>query len=289
MSSRQQIKGRIASVKNTRQITKAMELVAASRMRKAQEAVGKTRSFSLMARELLTRLRQLVRVDEYELFAARPIKSKLIIAIASDRGLAGAYNSNVIKALLKELDDNKKAGIKSYVICVGRQVANFAARLKDTEVVGDYIGFPDEPTTNDLQPIIGTAIKMFVGKEIDAANIIYTEYISSVTQEVRKINLLPAGFDEAKVDQALQDATFEPSAEVVLRSATLRLLETQLLQALLESVASEHSTRMLAMKNATDNATELADDLTLAYNNARQAAITQELAEISGGAEALNG
>lgn len=288
MASRQQIKGRIKSVKNTKQITKAMELVAASRMRRAQDAAARTRRFAQLASELLTSLRAQVRLERHELFAARPVKARLLVIITSDRGLAGAYNSNVLKLYLRELQKDQKAGVKNYTICIGRQAANFTARLGEAEVVGVYNNFPDRPTANEVQPIIGTALELFRDKTVDAVDVLYTHYHSSVNQEAEVRHLLPAGFAETEVSEAVREAEFEPSPEVVLESATLRLVEMQLMQSLLESIASEHSMRMMAMKSATDNANELADDLTLAYNNARQAAITQELAEITGGAEALN-
>jgi F-type H+-transporting ATPase subunit gamma len=289
MASRQQIKSRIGSVKNTKQITKAMELVAASRMRRAQEAVGRTRRYAHAARELLTSLRTQVRLGEHELFAQRPVKARLLVVITSDRGLAGAYNSNVLKRYLTELKNDEAAGIANRTICIGRQATNFTARLNGVEVVGAYQQLPDHPGPNDLQPIIATALTMFSDKTIDAVDVLFTEYHSSIRQEVEHLRLLPAGFSDVKVSEGVREAEFEPSAEVVLRSVTQRLIEMQLFQSLLESIASEHSMRMMAMKNATDNANELADDLTLAYNNARQAAITQELAEITGGAQALNG
>jgi F-type H+-transporting ATPase subunit gamma len=288
MASTQQIKSRIRSVKNTKQITKAMQLVAASKMRKAQEAVTSTRYFSQTARELLTRLRQLVDVKQYELYRTRPVKARLIIVISSDRGLAGAYDSNVLKMYLGELKNDQAAGVKNYTIAIGRKGSHLAARLGNVETVGAYHDFPASPGANELQPIISAAVQMYIEETIDAVDIIYTKFVSTVTQQTQALHLLPAGFEEAEVTEQMRLATFEPNEEAVLQNATLRLLEAQLLQALLESFASEESMRMLAMKNATDNANELVDDLTLVFNNARQAAITQELAEITGGAEAMS-
>lgn len=288
MASTQQIKSRIRSVSNTKQITKAMQLVAASKMRKAQEAVGQTRYFSQAARELLTRLRQLVNIQHYDLYRTRPIKARLIILISSDRGLAGAYDSNVLKTYLAELKRDQAAGVKNYTIAIGRKGSNLAARLHDVEVVGAYHDFPNEPGANELQPIVTAAVQMYVEQTIDAVDVIYTEFKSTISQQAQALHLLPAGFEEADVTEQVRLATFEPSESAVLENATLRLIEAQLLQTLLESFASEESMRMLAMKNATDNANELVDDLTLVFNNARQAAITQELAEITGGAEAMS-
>jgi len=288
MASTQQIKSRISSVKNTKQITKAMQLVAASKMRKAQEAVNQTRYFSRTARELLTRLRQLINVEQYDLYRTRPVKARLVILISSDRGLAGAYDGNVLKQYIAELKKDQAAGVKNYTIAIGRKGANLAARLHDVEVVGVYHDFPASPGANELQPIVTAAVQMYIEQTIDAVDVIYTDFKSTVSQQVQTTRLLPAGFEEEQVTEQVRLAEFEPSEEAVLENATLRLIEAQLLQALLESFASEESMRMLAMKNATDNATELVDDLTLVFNNARQAAITQELAEITGGAEAMS-
>ena len=288
MASTQQIKSRIRSVKNTKQITKAMQLVAASKMRKAQDAVNQTRYFSQTARELLTRLRQLVHIANYDLYRTRPVKSRLVILISSDRGLAGAYDSNALKMYLTELKKDKSAGVKNYTIAIGRKGAALAARLEDVEVVGVYHDFPSNPGANELRPIVSAVVQMFVEETIDAVDIIYTAFKSTVSQQAQLLHLLPAGFEETEVTEQVRLAVFEPSEEAVLENATIRLVEAQLLQALLESFASEESMRMLAMKNATDNATELVDDLTLVFNNARQAAITQELAEITGGAEAMS-
>ncbi len=288
MASTQLIKSRIRSVKNTRQITKAMQLVAASKMRKAQELANQTRYFSQTARELLTRLRQLINVNQYDLFKARPIKARLLIIVTSDRGLAGAYDANVLKAYVGELKKDVTSGVKNYTIAIGRKGSSLATRLHDVETVGVYHDFPTEPGANELKPIVSAAVDMYIQGKIDAVDLLYTEFKSTVTQQVRSLRLLPAGFEETDVTEQVRLAGFEPSEEAVLENATLRLIEVQLLQALLESFASEHSMRMLAMKNATDNANELVDDLTLVFNNARQAAITQELAEITGGAEAMS-
>lgn len=288
MASTQLIKSRIRSVKSTRQITKAMQLVAASKMRKAQEAAGETRYFSQSARELLTRLRQLVNIKQYDLFRMRPVKARLIVVVTSDIGLAGAYDSNALKMYLSELKKDDAASIKNYTIAVGRKGAALSARLHDVEVIGAYHDFPDNPGANELQPIVSAAIQMYIEETIDAVDVIYTQFKSTVNQETRMLHLLPAGFEETEVDEQIRLAEFEPSESAVLESATMRLIEAQLLQSLLESFASEHSMRMIAMKNATDNANELVDDLTLEFNNARQASITQELAEITGGAEALS-
>lgn len=290
MASRQQIKQRIGSVKSTKQITKAMQLVAASKLRKAQEAAVGPRAYAEMARDILARLRNIAGGEsEFHLFAERPVKSRLLIVVTSDRGLAGAYNANVIRQMITELRTDRDAQVNTSVIVIGKQAAHAAGRIAGLEVRGVYQGLADKPDADALRPILSTAVGLFADGDIDAVDLIYTKYVSTVVQQVQVKRLLPAGLnlesDEEKHEDA--DITVEPSAEVVLRSVTLRLLDAQIFQALMEAAASEHSMRMLAMKNATDNASDIVDDLTLEYNNARQAAITQELAEITGGAEAM--
>mgnify|MGYP006342892699 CR=1 FL=1 len=166
--------------------------------------------------------------------------------------------------------------------------SQFASRLKDTEIVGAYEDVADRPNGHELRAILDTAVNKFMSGNVDAVDIIFTEFKSSLTQVAVVQRLLPAGFESTEVSKTVREAKYEPSLEAVLDGVVYRLLGAQLFQALLDSKASEHSMRMVAMKNATDNASDLIDDLTLAMNKARQGAITQELAEISGGVEALN-
>ncbi len=287
MASTRQLKSRVKSVKGTRQITKAMQLVAASKMRRAQEVANQVQLFSDAARELLTHLRSLPDTKMHHLYIERPTKARLVILITSDKGLAGAYNANALKRYTGRLKIDTAKGIKTKTICVGRKASQFVSRIKGADVLGVYEGFPERPTQNDLRPIITTLIDQFVEGEVDAVEVIYTEYQNSLTQVAATKQLLPAGFQETAVSEAVSQASFEPSPEEVLEATTHRLIEVQLFQAYLDSVASEHSMRMIAMKNATDNAGDLIDDLTLEMNKVRQAAITQELAEISGGVEAM--
>ena len=289
MPSTQALKSRIRSVKSTKQITKAMQLVAASKMRKAQESTKASAPYTEAARELLANLSRRTSVKNHPLFDQRQVKRRLLIVIASDRGLAGAFNSNLTRLYAQELIADDKTGIKNATITVGRKAAQFVARLKDTEVLGSYQDLPDRPDGAELHAILDTARQKFEGGEVDAVDIIYTEYVSSVVQRSVVQRVLPAGVtpDDVAVS-ATDDVTSEPSAEEVLDGVAYRLVMAQLYQALLDSRASEYSMRMMAMKNATDNATDLIDDLTLEMNKARQSAITQELAEISGGVEALN-
>lgn len=288
MASIRQLKSRIRSVKNTKQITKAMQLVAASKMRRAQEADKASAPYTKAANELLAYFASQGATDDHPLFQAREVKSRLLIVIAADKGLVGAYNSNVIKAYLRELQKDDKSGVKNTSIAVGKRAAQLAARLKDTLIAGVYTGLPDKPTGAELTAIMDTAQTMFTEGEVDAVDVIYTEFINSIRQEVIVKRVLPAGITETEISTSVRDALYEPSIPVVLDSVARRLVEAQIFQALLDARASEYSMQMVAMKNATDNASDLADDLTLAMNKVRQGAITQELAEISGGVEAMN-
>ncbi len=288
MASTQQLRRRITSVKNTKQITKAMEMVAASKLRRAQDAATASREFAKIANQLLTRIRQMTDVSKHPLFARRTIKSRLIIVIASDSGLAGGYNSNVLKQFAGELKKDDGDDIANMVITVGKRATNFTAKLHDMELLGAYHDFVASPTAEDLRPILITAIDGFQKGTFDAVDIVYTDFISSVNQKPATARLLPVAFEDVELPTHLEEAVFEPTTRAVLEEVTERFVEVTMMQYMLESAASEHSSRMLAMKNATDNANDIVDDLTLALNTARQAAITQELAEITGGAEAIS-
>ncbi len=287
MANTTALKRRITSVKNTKQITKAMELVSASKMRRAQEQALKTRDYSHLARAILTRLREKTDVTKHPLFINRPVVSKLYIVITSDRGLAGAYNSNVLRQLTRALQEDQDNNVSVQLIVVGKQATRFVSRFKDVEILAAYTDFSEQPTANDIRPILNTVTELYEQTAVDAVDVIMTDYKSSINQEVEVQRLLPAAFTDVHIYPDMDNAIFEPSPQAVLDNVTLRLIEAQLAQMFYESQASEHSMRMMAMKNATDNANELVDDLTLAFNTARQASITQELAEITGGAEAI--
>lgn len=287
MSSTRQLKSRIRSVKNTKQITKAMQLVAASKMRRAQDADKASTPYTQAANEILAYFASQGVTDRHPLFQKRTVKKRLLILIAADKGLAGAYNSNLFKLYIRELTKDNKQGIKNATIAIGRRAAQFVTRLKDTEVIGVYEDLPDQLEGTELHTVLTTICEQFAKGKIDAVDVIYTQFMSSISQRVELKRILPAGYEEAEVSQQLTLAEYEPSVEEVLDGVTTRLLGAQLFQALLDAKASEWSMRMIAMKNATDNAGELVGDLTLAMNKARQNAITQELAEISGGVEAM--
>ncbi len=294
MASTIVLKGRIKSIKGTRQITKAMQLVSASKMRRAQEYAFRSRAYRDMAYDLLRRLNATREVESQPLFKVRPVDSRLYIVVTSNSGLAGAYNANVLKLLAQDLREDRANKATSKVIVIGARGVQFVRRLKDVELVAYYSAFDDEPTANDVRPILNTLMQLYSDESVDEVRLIYTLFKSNINQVAQSTQLLPASLDEISGDKAAPAGTklisnFEPDVETVVTQVATRLVEAQLWQAVLESKASEHSMRMLAMKNATDNAKDLIDDYTLELNTARQTSITQELAEITGGAEALNG
>jgi F-type H+-transporting ATPase subunit gamma len=289
MASTRALKSRIRSVKSTRQITKAMQLVAASKMRRAQEATKATEPYTRAAREILSDLAGHTSVKSHPLFTKRSVKSRLVILVASDKGLAGAYNTNVLRAYTDLLKTDVAAKVRTSTITIGRKAALFVARLKDVEVLAAYEDLPDKPDGSEVRSILETARQDFEAGKIDAVDVIYTNFVSSIAQIPKVVRVLPAGDAVDPVPSLIvEDFSYEPSASEVLDGIAYRLVEAQIFQALLDARASEHSMRMMAMKNATDNASDLVSDLTLEMNKARQAAITQELAEISGGVQALS-
>ncbi len=288
MASTIVLRRRIKSIKNTRQITQAQQLVAASKLRRAQQYAMRSRPYAELAEELLARLSGITEVERQPLFEKRTVKNRLYIVVTSNSGLAGAYNANVLKLLTNSVTADREAKVTSHVLAIGSKGAQFIRRLHDLDLQAAYPGFGDEPTANDLRPILNTIVQQYKNSEVDDVRVLYTQFKSTVSQVATIQQLLPA--QSVAADSSVQAiSNFEPDVETVIDQVATRLIEAQVWQALLESIASEHAMRMMAMKNATDNAKDLIDDYTLALNTARQAAITQELAEITGGAEALNG
>ncbi len=310
------IQRRIKSVKNTRKITKAMEMVAAAKMRKAVQAAVDTRVYAGLAWNLLVNLsNQNVKIPLLEI---RPVKRLLIVLITSNRGLCGSFNSNIIKKTAKQLADPTNIGrqrIKGHVfepteklaidvIGVGKKGAQFAKKM-GYNLVASFSDISDTPTINDALIISKLAISQYENKKYDKVVIAYTDFQSSINQVAKLRQVLPIsqidlekmidGLDgsknlfelQIKSSLDLKDYLFEPNQTEVLKIILPRLVETQIYQSMLESSASEHSSRMLAMRNASDAATDMIDELNLNYNKARQAAITQEISEIVGGASAL--
>lgn len=280
MATLQAVKGRIRSVTGTRQITKAMQLVAASKLRKYQKSSRGPEPYTAAARELLEHLGGSRALAVHPLYQVRKIRNILTIVIAGDRGMAGAYNGNI----LRQLDEN----IASYKVpqlglCIGKYAALHVARTPGVDELAAYELEQDDADLGLARPVLREAIDLFMSEEIDAVDIIYTRFHSTVRQEVVSERLLPIVPPEG----GALETKLEPDPERLIDYATRRILEAILLQAILDAQAAEQASRMLAMMSATDNAKDLIDDLTLAYNNARQSAITQQISEISAGAEAM--
>lgn len=274
------IRRRIRSVKGIHQITKAQQLVAASKLRKVEAAARGPQDYTKAARELLARLATSPEVRRFPLFESRTVKRAMTIVIAGDRGMAGAYNANIIRALAHHI---RELGVPQTTVSIGRRASLHLAHARNIGHIASYdVGGPD-PDTTIAQPVLREAIDAFRAGDVDRVDMIYTAFVSSVKQEVRILELLPI----VPPSNAVDVRDFEPEAEELIAIAAKRVLEADLLQAVLDARASEEAARMVAMMNATDNASDLIDDLTLSYNNARQAAITQELAEITAGAEAI--
>jgi F-type H+-transporting ATPase subunit gamma len=290
MASTIVLRGRIKSIKNTRQITQAQQLVAASKLRRAQEFAAASRPYADLANELLAKLSNQSEVARQPLFETRPVKSRLYIVITSNTGLAGAYNANVLKQLTIAVHQDQDKKVSSHVIAIGNRGAQFVRRVTGIDLQSAYSAYGDHPTANDIRPVLNTLMELFKNGSVDEVRVLYTRFKSTVSQEAMSLQLLPATTPVTDAaNEKAEFTTFEPDVETVIDQVTIRLVEAQVWQAVLESKASEHAMRMVAMKNATDNAKDLIDDYTLELNTARQAAITQELAEITGGAEALNG
>jgi len=288
MPSTREIRRRIKSVKSTKQITKAMELVSASKMRRASEA-------ALGSRPYADRLNDLVHVLlggseeglEHPFLTQPNSKVIVVVAIASDRTLAGAYNTSVARQATQFYKEQTAAGYEVKFITWGRTLTGIIARL-GYPILQSYEHGNVRPTSESVLPIIESLGKSFLAGELCKVEVIYTRFVSLLRQEVQSEQLLPIQLSPAQPSSQAIEFTIEPSSDRVLEALFPRLIETQLYHALLESLASEHSARRMAMKSATDNAGDMIDDLTLTYNGLRQSAITRELAEITGGAASLS-
>lgn len=281
------IRTRIRAVKNTRKITKAMELVAASKMRKATEAAVQGRPYSAAAEEILRRLHGRTESTHPLLREPKTIARELIIVITSDRGLCGGLNANVIREALAYSKERRAAGTTVSIVTVGKKGRGPLAK-SGAALVADFADVAKVVDFLQIKPIADIALEEFKTARVDQVTLIYTEFQSALIQRTVRRTILPLSGQIAHNEESgAVEYIFEPSPDVVYGNLLPRFLETQVYHALIEATASEHSARMMAMRNASDAADEITQDLTLTYNQARQAGITQELAEIAGGAAAL--
>ena len=285
MANLKEIRNRISSVSSTMQITSAMKMVSAAKLKKAQDAITAMRPYADKLTELLQSLSATLDSDTGSQYSVeREVKNVLIVSISSNRGLAGAFNSNIIKQT-QHLIDNVHLGKKVSVFAIGKKTND--AFSKKGIVIDNKSGVFDDLTFDNVATIAEMLMEKFVTGEFDKIEIVYNKFKNAATQIIMTEQFLPIVAIEGAVDSNT-DYIFEPSKLEIVEALIPKSLKTQLYKGIRDSFASEHGARMTAMHKATDNATELRDQLKLTYNKARQASITNEILEIVGGAEALN-
>ena len=284
MANLKEIRNRISSVSSTMQITSAMKMVSAAKLKKAQDAITAMRPYSDKLTQMLVNLSSSVDFENVYL-SPRKVKNKLIICITSNRGLCGAFNSNVIKKCT-EIANSSDENVSFF--CIGKKGGDILSKTHN--VIQSNNAVFDDLTFENISTIADKVMSMFLNKEYDSVQIVYNKFKNAATQIVTQEQYLPIENNNSKDDEKdSSDYIFEPTQIEIISELIPKSLKTQLYKSVRDSYASEHGARMTAMHKATDNATELRDQLKLTYNKARQAAITNEILEIVGGAEALNG
>lgn len=295
MASTREVRRRIRSVKNTAQITKAMQMVASSKMRRAQERVQQARPYSEQIRALVSRLANASGDDLGEdvvLLKERPVHTIGMILLTPDRGLCGALPSNINRKALSAAQEQvnrlaqqgERPGLD--YVAVGRKGRDFIIRTQQ-HLIAEFVNYGDRPSVADARAIAQVAVDSFLKGEVDVVYLVYPKFVNTVTQQPTEVQLLPVQppSDEGNGHKALE-YIYEPDARSIFESLLPRYVDVLVYQALLETIASFYSAQMVAMKNATDSANDLIQDLTLAYNKARQASITTQILEVVSGAEA---
>ncbi len=286
MPSTREIRRRIRSVKNIAKVTKAMETVSAAKMRKAQQQVLATRPYAERSWVVLTHLARLRSEGvEQPLLKQRDVKKVALLLITGDRGLAGAYNANILRKAFDQIEAWEGAGVDVNVVTVGRKGRDIMLR-HGPPLRAEFTGLSARPSSNDIAPVASILLEDFIEEQFDAVYMAYTNFVTTLRQEPVVKQLLPIVPDES-LPAVATDYIFEPDPQTILNEVLRGLTELQILQAVYESIASEESARMVAMRNATEAANDLIGELTLSYNKARQEGITKELLDIVGGASAL--
>ena len=283
MASLKEIKTRIASVQSTRKITSAMKMVSAAKLKKAQDAITMLRPYSEKLQELIQKVSTGSEGSLSEYAQKREVKKILYIAISSNRGLAGAFNSSVIKEL--NANYKQKEDVEIEVLTIGKKVFDAVRRVRT--VYDNQSSIYDSVSFEAVSKLTSAVMKDFSEGIFDEVYLVYNKFINAATQEVRTEQLLPITMPEQAEEDAESDYIFEPDKQTILETLIPKSIKTQAYKALLDSIASEHGARMTAMHKATDNANALKNELVIFYNKARQAAITNEILEIVSGAEAL--
>lgn len=293
MASLKDIRKRINSVKSTQQITRAMKMVAASKLRKSQERIAALNAYADKTTEMVQGLAGQISVDGHPLLKKPEAEKKILVfTISSDRGLCGGFNANVFKQTARFLEEKKAAGIEVEVITIGRKAHELLKR-RLVEIKDHHTGIFENPQLTTTDPIVNTAMDQYLAGEYDGVYIIYNHFVSAISQEVRTEQLLPLTAGGTEVVEETADGLrfveyiYEPGREEILERLLPQSVRLQFYRSMLDSIAAEHGARMSAMDAASNNAKKAIGGLTLQYNRARQAAITKELMEIVSGAESL--
>jgi F-type H+-transporting ATPase subunit gamma len=293
MPSLKEVRNRITSVSSTQQITKAMKMVSAAKLRRAQDAILQMRPYAKKLQEIIQKVSTGLDTTDGGVYSAqREVKNVLLVVVTSNRGLCGAFNSSVIKRTLS-LAKNEYAGKTVSVLCIGKKASDFF-RKTDYHIVGTDLPkrlheLFDNLTFDNVAPVAEMVMRSFAEQQFDKVEIIYNQFKNAGVQVVTVEQFLPVQPVESAGKSISADYIFEPDKETIFRELIPKSLKVQFYKTLLDSFASEHGARMTAMHKATDNAASLLKELRLSYNKARQAAITNEILEIVGGAEALKG
>lgn len=290
MPSLKEIRNRITSVGSTMQITSAMKMVSAAKLKRAQDAITQMRPYAEKLQEILGNLSATLDISDNAYAESRTVNNVLIIAVTSNRGLCGGFNNNIIKRV-NHLVNVEYANENPHVLCLGKKIKDTYKKSKFYYINDEIAPVEDifSALSFDNAAIIANDLmKRFVNKEFDKVVVVYNKFMNAATQHVMTEQILPIVKNEQEGTTAAADYIFEPSKQEIVEDLIPKSLKIQLFKALLDSNAAEHGARMTAMHKATDNAKELQRSLKLSYNKARQAAITNEILEIVGGAEALN-
>lgn len=288
MAGAKEIRTKIASVRNTQKITKAMEMVAASKMRKTQERMAASRPYSESIRQVISHIAKGSIDYKHPFLTPRAVKKVGYLVVSTDRGLCGGLNVNLFKTVLNELKAKEDKGIRARVGLIGNKAVSFFQSV-GVEIKSQVTGLGDTPAVEDLVGIINGMINSYREGEIDEVYIVYNRFINTMSQKPTVEQLLPLSAleNDNLENKGSWDYLYEPNPKVLLDSLLVRYLESQVYQAIVDNLASEQAARMVAMKAATDNAGNLINELQLVYNKARQASITNELNEIVAGAAAI--
>ncbi len=287
MASGREIKTKIKSVQNTRKVTRALEMVSASKIRKAQDRMKASRPYARAMKQVIGHLAQANSEYQHPFLVERAeIKRVGYIIVSSDRGLAGGLNNNLFRKTLGEVRQWQDKGAEVDVVTIGQKASSFFRRIK-VNMLASVTHLGDKPQLEQLVGVVKVMLDAYESGKVDRVYLVYNDFVNTMTQRAAFDQLLPLPAADTQITHHDWDYIYEPDAATVLEHVLTRYVESLVYQAVLENVASEHAARMVAMKSASDNATKLIGDLQLVYNKARQAAITQEISEIVGGAAAV--